>query len=1667
MKRNVFCLLLALALVVVAAFAVTPSAMATDDTEILVPTSEPEQTTHTHCACGGKFEGQHGHTCEEIVYEPVLSDASFETYSYKDSSLTVKTENVIRSGNYILDGDTTITKTIYIPYGDTVNLCLNGFKLSSSKVQTFKPNGKLTICDCSEESTGQVYTGNTAQSPLFYTYAGSEVNIYGGTFSSAAPGTGRTYAGCFTVATDAGRFDYDPDGDGVKATKPASVMNIYGGKLIGSDLRASNTDWTKTPTGAGRGGCGMVMHSDCTLNVYGGELVGGATVPYANGGKQGGGVIYNAGQLNIMGGTFSGSRDPLGAIHAISSGAPVTVSGAPVFTDNEGSDFYIGNNLPLYIGEGGVSTAFTYVAGSLTGGEAAQATQNPVHEDVCICGGNISAAAQQASGHVCTPVTTWQPLTSTNIGNYFKVSGSKYYLKDDVDELYLYLTAEYTLSYPIEIAAGKTLHIDLNGFWLTGSASSLNTSAFRVIGTFTVCDSSDAGSGRLIARRTGTGEGPIYLLNKPSGYASPVMEIYGGSITAYNQKSSSDTTRTTAGKGGVIHVGNNSDAAATPATLNIYGGAIYGAKTIRAGAMYVQGSNVNIYDGLISGGEANKGTSTATNAGCGGVMQVINNSTLHMYGGTITGGKASVNGGNILVSGNGKFYLHNGTISGGNAAGNGGSIYMLDTAQFTMENGTITGGTAAKIGGNVYLGADGCKFIMEDGAITGGTAATRGGNVYVLMGTFTMNGGAITGGSLTGTAADNYGLDLALGADSKGPKVTLNGAVTIGELGVNGQPGEGYAFAVGENFATEQPIPISSKNEGVAIKNIEEALLAYFVTADATEFLYYDAEGQDAIIREIGAEYHCKCGGNLSDSVTSGIQHACSDIKWTLIDQAWVDAQISGGTHVTDGLAKADSWVLPVGNYMLTENVTSTIPMVVADNDTKVVNLDLNGNTFTFDTGSAKYGMLVRGKFNISDSNYDPADPNAQWGKVLGQGTVGGSAMYVCSSSNATFLYGGEFACAAEKITTSGPVNVSGTFHICNGQITGVDTTASGGAMAINDNGNVSLWDGVVQGAKATQGGAIYMQKRSGYTTKLYIRGGKVTGGTATEYGGNIFVQGPFEMRAGIVENGVAQSNSGGNISVYQATATITGGTVTGGSAYEGGNISVRGGATLNIQGGTVSNGYARNHGGNIVAFNKLNVSGGEIVGGSARRGGNISTFANSGNITVTGGKIYNGILYNVDEDEDGVDDKLPGEMYGANISMNAAQEGKTIYLTVTGGEIGGFGEGCVEGVSSVHIGSAGENVVTTLGGTAVIDQIRLGTGRMITIDEDGFQDGASIGVERFAVSGIFAPEVAQDYSAYFHGTEANTTIQAAQTETGYNLILVSSVPYYAYNEKNVALGSANTIAEAMAIEGATFVRLVIDGFSTDEVYMGDLYLDLCGNELYSLTVNGNLYLIDMAGNDFQEDVLGGFYGEATNIVSFHTNSLERINNEYHYFVAADAEGLYRAHRVEVVLTHVSLKANADALGYRAEVHGDSVVLANITGYGFNLNLKNNYVKTYQTQGNPTDGTFTLRLNGIMAAGGGEMEIMGEPFVCFGEGVANGDTYTTSMKQTILAVNKLTTLTDTQKEAVYGLYEQYKAVMDTWFGTATNNIATWAPVVEEPEVPETSEPTTDGTDTTV
>jgi len=163
--------------------------------------------------------------------------------------------------------------------------------------------------------------------------------------------------------------------------------------------------------------------------------------------------------------------------------------------------------------------------------------------------------------------------------------------------------------------------------------------------------------------------------------------------------------------------------------------------------VYVSSGTFNMYGGSITGNRA-------TGDG-GGVYKSGSNSSFNMYGGSITGNTANSYGGGVYVDGGG-FTMSGGTIGGtktgetNTATYGGGGVYAK--ANFEMTGGSITGNETNR-GGGVYVTGKG-SFTMSASAdgqnipsITGNNATENGGGVYVIgsSSTFEMTGGSITG----------------------------------------------------------------------------------------------------------------------------------------------------------------------------------------------------------------------------------------------------------------------------------------------------------------------------------------------------------------------------------------------------------------------------------------------------------------------------------------------------------------------------------------------------------------------------------------------------------------------------------------------------------------------------------------------------------------------------------------------------------------------------------------------------------------------------------------------------------------------------------------------------------------------------------------------------------
>ena len=220
------------------------------------------------------------------------------------NNLLKTNSNSLPSGSYVLTEDVDIGSVkIRINSGSSVNICLNGHKLTST-ARMFNTFGTLNICDChaADQEGSMISALNVSETaknyaPILYGYYGSVTNLYGGNLVA----TGKvTAAGVIAVSHD-----------GSDKTQPAAIFNMYGGTVSGGNTYkegASIVLWNKASfnmcggtvyggtSGAHSGS--VYVSTGCTMNMYGGTITGGTATTY-------GGNIANSGTFNMYGGTIS------------------------------------------------------------------------------------------------------------------------------------------------------------------------------------------------------------------------------------------------------------------------------------------------------------------------------------------------------------------------------------------------------------------------------------------------------------------------------------------------------------------------------------------------------------------------------------------------------------------------------------------------------------------------------------------------------------------------------------------------------------------------------------------------------------------------------------------------------------------------------------------------------------------------------------------------------------------------------------------------------------------------------------------------------------------------------------------------------------------------------------------------------------------------------------------------------------------------------------------------------------------------------------------------------------------------------------------------------------------------------------------------------------------
>ena len=282
---------------------------------------------------------------------------------------------------------------------------------------------------------------------------------------------------------------------------------------------------------------------------------------------------------------------------------------------------------------------------------------------------------------------------------------------------YVYLEKDATRDDYLDIEAGHTLYLCLNGKKLESSLTS-----------------SDAWQGM-----------------------SQVINVSNGAqFILCDCKGSGTITHSSGAKGKGVRVGGSDTAAAT---FSMYGGTISGNHTDAncwgpdGAGVEIQNGTFTMYGGTISDNHAEY---AGSNYGGGGVCAQTSG-TFTMYGGTINNNHSATDAGGVMVWGGGAMNIDGGTIRDNTADEAGGGIRTNSYKFIISGNSVIENNTAVKGGGVYYGSSNNTMTISESARISGNTATRYGGGIYFdKEGSLTMNGGSITGNTATGDGGGVY-----------------------------------------------------------------------------------------------------------------------------------------------------------------------------------------------------------------------------------------------------------------------------------------------------------------------------------------------------------------------------------------------------------------------------------------------------------------------------------------------------------------------------------------------------------------------------------------------------------------------------------------------------------------------------------------------------------------------------------------------------------------------------------------------------------------------------------------------------------------------------------------------------------------------------------------------
>ena len=339
----------------------------------------------------------------------------------------------------------------------------------------------------------------------------------------------------------------------------------------------------------------------------------------------------------------------------------------------------------------------------------------------------------------------------------------------------------------------------------------------------------------------------------------------------------------------------------------------------------------------------------------------------------------------------------------------------------------------------------------------------------------------------------------------------------------------------------------------------------------------------------------------------------------------WCGVQPENGWTALD--TDIDSWQRLNGHYYLTaDRANSSYYAVVGGNACVYLNgSDITAKdiyAFQVDGGA----LTVMGTGNVTGSYTAYSSVGATVDVVSGTlNLCGGTFSKQASSANAVLTVRGNGSTvnmyAGTAVENGNANNFEGgnvritaaaVFNMYGGTVSAGQAYCGGNVAVMAAGAQFNMYGGsVIDGKAQLSGGDLYNTEEA-----LYARGG------------NVYVtKGQLTQAKGASISG-GSAYTGGNIYYDSAAGAALAGTVSGGDGYTAGNIDLRGGGKMSINtGAVISNGTARYDGGNIQVYKAtLELNSGTVTGGTAGRwGGSIMADGSGTVVDIRGGNISGG----------------------------------------------------------------------------------------------------------------------------------------------------------------------------------------------------------------------------------------------------------------------------------------------------------------------------------------------------------------------------------------------------------------------------------------------------------